>query len=85
MSDNGHEPRMTGTKTCTHCHHTLPVLHFSVRRASLDGLADWCRGCEAEAAKHTPSGRRRRDESAARKTVRAKAFHNLYSAHSEKA
>lgn len=77
MSDNGHEPRMTGTKTCTHCRNTLPVLHFSVRRASKDGLADWCRKCDSEANEHKPSARRRKEELAIKRTVKAKSFRDL--------
>ena len=42
-----HEPRLTGTKVCTHCHEEKPVLAFPVDKAARDGLHPWCRDCTA--------------------------------------
>lgn len=42
------EPRMTGMKTCSHCHRELPVISFPVHKRSSDGLSCWCRGCFRE-------------------------------------
>jgi hypothetical protein len=43
-----HEPLTTGEKTCRRCHTPKPVLAFSARKRSADGLSHWCRACESE-------------------------------------
>lgn len=41
-----HDPRMTGTKRCSRCGVSRPVLAFAANRKSADGLASWCRECD---------------------------------------
>lgn len=49
MKEVPHEPPCAGTKVCSSCHRSLPVLFFSVHHIRLDGLNSRCRECEAEA------------------------------------
>lgn len=46
-----HEPRLTGTKTCSKCERELPVLCFSTAKDCKDGLRSECRDCVSEYVK----------------------------------
>jgi len=41
----GHDPLIGGSKVCSRCKESKAALYFSAKRASHDGLADWCRSC----------------------------------------
>jgi hypothetical protein len=54
-------------KTCSKCRADLPLDHFGKHIKNKDGRQDWCRPCQAE------YGRQRREQLAARPTVRTPA------------
>lgn len=41
-------PAIHGTRVCSICHETKPVLAFAVNRATGDQLSKWCRACQSE-------------------------------------
>ena len=41
-----HEPRLTGTKVCTHCFEEKSVFAFQHNKEMKDGLDSWCRECK---------------------------------------
>jgi hypothetical protein len=72
-----HEPRMTGTKVCTKCLQSKPVLAFPVRKEHSDGLDSWCRQCNVETSKQSKGYRARRQRAAEKRTAKAMFARNL--------
>lgn len=61
MSVN-HPPKMTGTKTCSRCKIEQHVMCFAINHKQRDGLHSYCRKCEVEITKRTPSYKARRQK-----------------------